>query len=67
MKGVLPMSEKSATAESDAVRIHIPKALYDRVEAYCHANSIPPEEFIFDAVSEKIASVHKERRKKHRL
>ena len=67
MKGALSMSDKSGKAESDAVCIHIPKAMYDRVEAYCNANSIPPQEFIFDAVSEKLASVHKERRKKHRL
>lgn len=61
------MSEKSGKAESDAVCVHIPKALFDRVEAYCNANNIPPQEFIFDAVSEKLASVHKERRRKHRL
>lgn len=61
------MSDKSEETERDAMCIHIPKALYDRVEAYCIANSIPAQEFIFDAVSEKLSSLHKERRKKHRL
>jgi hypothetical protein len=67
MKGAMSMSNKSGKEGSDAVCIHIPKALYDRVEAYCNANSISAQEFIFDGVSEKLASVHKERRKKHRL
>lgn len=67
MKGAFPMSEKLAKKQSDAVCVQIPKALYDRVESYCNTNSILPQEFIFDAVSEKLASVHKERRRKHRL
>ncbi|MGD8833909.1 MAG: hypothetical protein PVJ84_09990 [Desulfobacteraceae bacterium] len=61
------MGEKSVKAEKDAVCIHIPKALYDRVEAYCSSNSIEPRDFIFDAVSEQLASVHRERRRKQRL
>jgi hypothetical protein len=66
-EGGATMSDKSGKADNNAVCIRIPKALYDRVEAYCNTNSIPPREFIFDAVSEKLSSVHKERRKKNRL
>ncbi|MBT8340893.1 MAG: hypothetical protein KJP07_12835 [Desulfatitalea sp.] len=47
--------------------VDIPKALYTRVEAYCKNNEIPIAEFIFDALSEKLMSVHKEKRKKPRL
>ena len=61
------MNEKSDNAASDAVCIDIPKAMYERVEAYCASRNLKPEEFIFDAVSEKLGSVHRERRKKQRL
>ena len=62
------MQDKSSTGKKDdAVCVHIPKALYDRVEAFCTSRNIAPHEFILDAVSEKLASVHKERRKKQRL
>ena len=61
------MDEKAGTPDKGMVCIHIPKALYDRVETYCNSRSIAPQEFIFDAVSEKLTSVHKERRRKNRL
>jgi len=61
------MHEKYSTEKDDAVCVYIPQALYDRVEAYCTTRSIAPHEFILDAVSEKLASVHQERRKKPRL
>lgn len=54
-------------AENDDICIHIPKALNDRVKTYCSSKGIAAREFILDAVSEKLASVHKERRKKQRL
>ncbi len=61
------MGEKPGNAENESICVHIPKALYDRVETYCKANGIAPRDFIFDAVSEKLASVHRERRRKQRL
>lgn len=67
MKGAQSMDQKAGTTDKDEVCIHIPKALYDRVENYCISHGIAPEEFIFDAVSEKLTSVHKERRRKNRL
>jgi hypothetical protein len=61
------MSEKSASKVEGCICTDIPKALYDRVEDYCKARGIAPSEFILDAVSEKLLSVHRERRRKPRL
>ena len=61
------MGERAGKADKSTICIHIPKALFDRVENFCAANNMAPEEFIFDAVSEKLHSVHKERRRKQRL
>lgn len=59
--------EKTESAQGDCICTDIPKALYDRVEDYCRANGITPSEFIFDAIGEKLLSVHRERRRKPRL
>jgi hypothetical protein len=61
------MGEKLNKVEDDSVCIHIPQALYDRVETYCNSNGIHPRDFFFDAVSEKLTSIHRERRRKQRL
>jgi hypothetical protein len=57
----------SDRADKGTVCVHIPKALFDRVENYCESRNLSPEEFILDAVSEKLTDVHKERRRKQRL
>ena len=61
------MSEKSEATCDDCICTDIPKALYDRVDDFCKARGIPPSEFIFDAISEKLVSIHQERRRKPRL
>lgn len=61
------MNEELDKAGKDNICFNIPKALYDRVETYCNANKMSADEFIFDAISEKLTSVHKERRRKQRL
>ena len=61
------MSEKTEPTVNECICTEIPKALYDRVEDYCKSKGIPPAEFIFDAISEKLLSIHRERRKKPRL
>jgi hypothetical protein len=61
------MSEKSEPKADECICTDIPKALYSRVEDYCKAKGIAPGEFIFDAISEKLFSVHQERRRKPRL
>lgn len=61
------MSEKSEATGDDCICTDIPKALYDRVEDVCKSRGIAPSEFIFDAISEKLFSIHRERRRKPRL
>lgn len=61
------MSEIQDQMDKESICIDIPKALYERVENYCKANGVEASEFIFDAVSEKLRSIHQEKRKKPRL
>jgi len=61
------MNEKDNPSQDDPIDLKIPKGLMERVEAYCQSVGIAPHEFIIDAVSEKLASIHKERRRKPRL
>ncbi len=61
------MSEKSGPTVDECICTDIPKALYERVKEYCKAREIAPSEFIFDAISEKLFSIHRERRRKPRL
>ena len=61
------MSEKPESTVDDCICADIPKALYERVEDYCKSRAITPSEFILDAVSEKLLSIHRERRRKPRL
>lgn len=61
------MSQKSESTGDECICADIPKALYERVEDYCKSIGIAPSEFILDAVSEKLLSIHRERRRKPRL
>lgn len=61
------MDNTAGTSDKDTVCIHMPKALFERVESFCTTNNMTPEEFVIDAVSEKLASVYRERRRKQRL
>ncbi len=61
------MDDQSAKQENENICVNIPKALYERVEVLCKSRTLEPHEFILEAISEKLASVHKERRKKQRL
>jgi hypothetical protein len=62
------MIDKSGQAgDGECICTDIPKALYDRVEDACKSRGIAPSEFIFDAISEKLMSIHRERRRKPRL
>lgn len=60
-------SEKSEPTADECICTDIPKALYGRVEDYCKSQGIAPSEFIFDAISEKLSSIYRERRRKPRL
>ncbi|BBO68533.1 hypothetical protein DSCA_24630 [Desulfosarcina alkanivorans] len=61
------MSENSGPTKDECICTDIPKALYERVEDYCKSRGIATSEFIFDAISEKLLSIHRERRRKPRL
>ena len=45
----------------------VPKVLIERVKAFCNENEITIQDFVNDALIEKLELVHKERRKKARL
>jgi hypothetical protein len=61
------MSEENSSSADKCLDLKIPKALIDRVESYCQSIGIAPHEFIIDAISEKLASIYKEKRRKPRL
>lgn len=53
--------------DTQSVRIDIPQSLMSRVHNYCNKHSITTQEFIRDALSEKLEMAHKERRRKQRV
>jgi hypothetical protein len=61
------MKNEKRTIAEKFTPVNIPKILFERVETYGKAAGIAPHEFVIEAVSEKLASIHKEKRKKQRL
>ena len=61
------MSNKYHEQQDECISAFIPKALFERVETVCKSKGIDPKDFIFDAISEKLSNMHKEKRKKPRL
>jgi predicted DNA binding CopG/RHH family protein len=53
--------------ETQSVRIDVPQSLMLRVRNHCNKRDIPIQEFIRDALSEKLEMVHKERRRRPRV
>ena len=45
----------------------LPKNLIKRVKNFCDENEITIQDFVTDAILDKLALVHKERRKRSRL
>ena len=45
----------------------VPKVLIERVKTFCAENEMTIQDFVSDAIIEKLALVYKERRKKPRL
>ena len=45
----------------------VPEVLIERLKAFCNENEITIQDFVSDAIIEKLELVHKERRKKPRL
>jgi hypothetical protein len=61
------MKANKQVMPEEQITLEIPKVLYERVATYCKTKGITPLEFIIEAISEKLASIHKEKRKKQRL
>lgn len=49
------------------MQVQIPDALALRIEAYCEKNEILIQEFIFDALVEKLKRSNEEKRKRPRM
>ncbi len=63
------MDEKLTKGNGDTqnVRIDLPQSLVSRVHNYCNKRNITIQEFIRDALSEKLEMAHRERRRKQRV
>jgi hypothetical protein len=68
MKGE-PMVQKQTTENADTsiLNISLQKELMKRVKVFCAEREISVQEFVIDAIIEKLELVYKERRKKSRL
>ncbi len=53
--------------ETGMINIRLPNNLFKRVKARCDENESSIQEFMTDAIIEKLELSHKERRRKHRL
>ncbi|OEU61066.1 MAG: hypothetical protein BA867_10445 [Desulfobacterales bacterium S5133MH16] len=63
------MEKKPATENSEThmLNIRLQKELIKRVKVFCAEKEITVQDFVTDAVIEKLGLVYKERRKKSRL
>ena len=59
-----PTSEKIQTK---LLKIMLPEELLERVQSYCNERNMTIQEFVTDAIIEKLNLVFKERRKKGRM
>ncbi len=58
---------EDANNETEMINIRLPDDLFKRVKACCDENESGIQEFVTDAIIEKLELSHKERRGKHRL
>jgi predicted DNA binding CopG/RHH family protein len=63
------MEKKPATENSEThmLNIRLQEELIKRVKVFCDEKEISVQDFVTDAIIEKLGLVHKERRKKSRL
>ena len=54
-------------AENEIVKTGLPKKLIKRIVVFCDNKEMSIQDFVSDAIIEKLELVHKERRKKQRL
>jgi hypothetical protein len=57
----------SDNTEIKMLMTRVPKVLMERVKAFSNENEMTIQDFVTDAIIEKLELVHKERRKKLRL
>ncbi len=53
--------------ETEMLNTGLPKNLIKRVKIFCDENEMTIQDFVTDAIIDKLTLVHKERRKKPRL
>ena len=53
--------------ETKQLNITLPEELMERVQTYCNERDMTIQDFATDAIIDKLALVHKERRKRSRL
>jgi hypothetical protein len=53
--------------ETEMLNTVLPQDLIKRIEVFCAEQEMTIQDFVTDAIIEKLALVHKERRKKPRL
>jgi predicted DNA binding CopG/RHH family protein len=63
------MEKKPTPEKTDAKQLNImlPEELLERVQALCAKRDMTIQDFVTDAIIEKLELAHKERRKKVRL
>jgi len=63
------MKKKSTPEETETEMLNtvLPQDLIKRIEVFCAEQEMTIQDFVTDAIIEKLALVHKERRKKPRL
>ena len=58
---------KPETAKTKPINVMLPEELLERVNAFCAEQEMDIQDFVTDAIIEKLNLVYKERRKKDRL
>jgi predicted DNA binding CopG/RHH family protein len=53
--------------ETKQLNITLPEELMERVQTYCNERDMPIQDFMTDAIIDKLTLVYKERRKRPRL
>ena len=59
-----PTPDKTETKQ---LNITPPEELMERVQTYCNERDMPIQDFMTDAIIDKLTLVHKERRQRSRL
>ena len=66
-KGNMKKNPTPEETETEMLNTGLPKDLIERVKNFCDESKITIQDFVTDAIIEKLALVHKERRQRPRL